>query len=328
MEDTPFVSIVIPVRNEERILGRCLASIAGLEYPKDRFEVIVADSLSSDGSPRIAEQFGARIVPNPRRTVVSARNCGFAAARGEMVAFTDADCVLRRDWLKTGVEALRTEGVAGAGGLTLFPEEATAFQQAVNVLFLMASAAGATAHRQAAAPVRFVSDLPGCNSIYRRAALAQVMPVDESLLTAEDVWMNWLLRERGFRHVAADGMVVWHHRRSTLKSFCRQMYRYAIGRLQVGRREHGLISPIHLAAGFSLPAFAAITAGSLAFGRPEIPAALVVLGTAAGFAIGLAKTRSPGAACCVPVALAAFLTAWSLGFLRELAFPLKSVDGK
>jgi cellulose synthase/poly-beta-1,6-N-acetylglucosamine synthase-like glycosyltransferase len=328
MQDTPFVSIVIPVRNEERILARCLESVGKLEYPAERFEVIIADSMSSDNSRAIAERFGARVVPNPRRTVVAARNVGFAAARGECIAFTDADCVVRPDWLKTGVHALRLEGVAGAGGVTLFPDDARPFQKAVNLLFLMASVAGATAHRQSAAATEYVTDLPGCNSIYRREALAQVMPIDENLLTAEDVWLNRLLAERGFRHVAARDMVLWHHRRSTLKSFFRQMYRYAIGRLQVGRRRRPLLAPLHIAAGFSLPAAAAIAAVPVALGHPGIAAGLFVAPAAGLFGIGLFKTGSWSAAFCLPAATAAFLTGWSLGFLRELAVPIVSVDGK
>ena len=53
MPELPFVTIVIPVRNEERILGQCLESIAALDYPQDRLEVIVADSLSTDRSRAI-----------------------------------------------------------------------------------------------------------------------------------------------------------------------------------------------------------------------------------------------------------------------------------
>jgi cellulose synthase/poly-beta-1,6-N-acetylglucosamine synthase-like glycosyltransferase len=327
MKELPFVSIVIPVRNEERILDQCLASIAALDYPQDRLEVIVADSLSTDRSRAIAEEYGATVVPNPKQTVVSGRNRGWEAARGEFVAFTDADCVVSRHWLLAAVAAF-APGVAGVGGVTLFPKEASPFQKAVNVLFLLAGFAGATAHRQSAGCTYEVADIPGCNAIYRRSALERVMPLDEDLLTAEDVWLNWMLRRHGFRHLVSENMVLWHHRRSRPGSFVRQMYRFAIGRLQVGRRALRLLSPLHILAGASLPLAAAALALALLHGFWGLAGALLLLAGAGTLALGIFYTGSLEAGCYVPPVLGLFLASWSCGFLRELFFPLKRVDGK
>lgn len=327
MQELPFVTIVIPVRNEERILGRCLESIAALDYPQDRLETIVADSMSTDCSRAIAEQYGAKVVPNPRQTVVSGRNRGLEAARGEFIALTDADCVVSRHWLRAAVEAF-APGVAGVGGVTLFPKEASAFQKAVNVLFLMAGFAGATAHRQSAGGVYEVNDIPGCNAIYRRSALLQVMPLDEDLLTGEDVWLNWMLRRRGFRHLVAENMILWHHRRSRPASFVRQMYRFAIGRLQVGRRSLRLLRPLHILAGSGIPLLALGLAVALAHGLLGLAAGLLLLAAAGACAVGIAQTGSLEAGCYVPPVIGLFLASWSCGFLRELFFPMKRVDGK
>jgi glycosyltransferase involved in cell wall biosynthesis len=326
--DSPFVSIIIPVKNEERILGRCLESIQHLEYPKHRFEVIVADGLSTDHSREIARQYGATVTANPKQTVVAGRNCGLQLARGEFIAFTDADCIVRPDWLQAGLHAFEGEQIGGVGGVTLFPGDATPFQQAVNTLFLLAGSAGATAHRQSVRATHYVSDIPGCNAIYRRAALEKVMPLDETLLTAEDIWLNWLLRRDGFRHVVAQSMVLWHHRRSQPRSFFRQMYRFAIGRLQVGKRTAHLLSPLHLVAGAGLP----LLAGGLveAWLRGCVGAvSLAALGAAiASVLYGAWKTKSLHAGLWVPIVFGIFLSAWSLGFLRELLIPLRKVDGK
>jgi glycosyltransferase involved in cell wall biosynthesis len=327
MQELPFVSIVIPVRNEERILGQCLESLAALDYPPDRLEVIVADSLSSDRSRSIAEEYGAKVVSNPRQTVVSGRNRGFQAARGEFIAFTDADCVVSRHWLRAALGPF-VPGVAGVGGVTLFPKEASAFQKAVNVLFLMAGFAGATAHRQSAGATIEVADIPGCNAIYRRSALDLVMPLDEDLLTAEDVWLNWMLRQQGFRHLLADNMVLWHHRRSRPASFMRQMYRFAIGRLQVGRRSPGLLGPLHVLAGLSVPLAAVALALAVRYGLLWLAGGALLAGGAGACAMGVLYTGSLEAGCAVPMVVALFLASWSCGFLRELLAPLKRVDGK
>jgi cellulose synthase/poly-beta-1,6-N-acetylglucosamine synthase-like glycosyltransferase len=317
----PLVSIVIPVKNEERILGRCLDAIHALDYPPGCVEVIVADSLSTDAGRRIAEEQGAKVVPNAGQTVVAGRNRGFEVAQGEFVAFTDADCIVRRDWLQAGLDAFRSDAaIAGVGGLTLFPGEASPFQEAVNTLFRLAGFFGSTVHLQSAASTEYVDDIPGCNAMYRRSALAAVMPVDERLLTAEDVWMNRRLRAKGFKLVLAPGMVLWHNRRSRPRSFYRQMYRFAIGRLQVAKRDRTLLRPLHIVAGLSLPVLLAV----LVSGHWLI----LLAGYPVGFLTALFKSRSVWAAALFPLVLGIFLVAWSLGFLRELVFPLTKADGK
>jgi cellulose synthase/poly-beta-1,6-N-acetylglucosamine synthase-like glycosyltransferase len=198
----------------------------------------------------------------------------------------------------------------------------------VNVLFLMAGLAGATAHRQKAASTREVADIPGCNAIYRRAALQKVMPLDEDLVTGEDVWLNLMLRQHGFRQLVAENMILWHHRRSRPATFVRQMYRFAIGRLQVGRRSLRLLSPLHILAGASLPLLAVLLVIALAQGfLGPVAGLLLMLGTGT-WAAGLFYTGSVEAACYVPVVVGLFLASWSCGFLRELFVPMKRVDGK
>jgi glycosyltransferase involved in cell wall biosynthesis len=89
--DEPFVSIIIPVKNEAYLLKNCLESINSLDYPKDKIEVIIADGLSTDNSSDIARQYGAKVIINHKQTVSPGRNIAFETARGHLVAFTDAD---------------------------------------------------------------------------------------------------------------------------------------------------------------------------------------------------------------------------------------------
>ena len=198
----------------------------------------------------------------------------------------------------------------------------------MNLLFLLAGLAGSTVHLQESNGDRQVADLPGCNAIYRRSALAEVMPVDERLLTAEDVWMNWCLRERGHELRLVRDAVLWHHRRSSPRTFFRQVYRFAIGRLQVGRRERSLLTVPHVLTGFGLPLAAAAVAVALWAGHPgALSAATLGLGTAV-FLFGLARARTVKAAAWLPVVVALFVGGWSAGFLKELFAPLRVADGK
>jgi glycosyltransferase involved in cell wall biosynthesis len=100
MATVPEVSVVVPARNAAVALVPLLASLAAQTLAPERFEVIVVDNGSSDGTGEVAERHGARVVHEPVANRARARNRGVGAARGALIAFTDADCVARPGWLE------------------------------------------------------------------------------------------------------------------------------------------------------------------------------------------------------------------------------------
>ena len=94
-----FVSVVIPAYNEEECLGDCLRALRRQTFPAEQFEVIVVDNASSDATAAVARRLGARVVTEPRKGVSRARQAGFEAARGQVIASTDADTRVPPDWL-------------------------------------------------------------------------------------------------------------------------------------------------------------------------------------------------------------------------------------
>jgi len=107
------VSVVIPAYNEERYLERCLAAQARQTYPADRFEVVVVDNGSTDATAEIAHRFGVRVVSEPRKGVARARQAGFGAARGEIIASTDADTVVPSFWVARIVAHFQADPALG-----------------------------------------------------------------------------------------------------------------------------------------------------------------------------------------------------------------------
>jgi peptidoglycan/xylan/chitin deacetylase (PgdA/CDA1 family) len=105
MSSKPFVSIVIPVYNEEYVLADCLAALQQQDYAGP-YEIIVVNNACTDRSPEIARAMGARVVSEPHKGYVHALRAGFAAARGEIIACTDADTIVPPDWLSRLVEVL------------------------------------------------------------------------------------------------------------------------------------------------------------------------------------------------------------------------------
>lgn len=102
-----LVSIVVPAYNEERYLPMCLAALRQLEHPGFDYEVIVVDDGSTDRTRQTAAAWGARVLGGPHGGVAAARQIGFEAARGEIIASTDADTAPAADWLVGLVHALR-----------------------------------------------------------------------------------------------------------------------------------------------------------------------------------------------------------------------------
>ncbi len=105
--EAPLVSVVIPVRNEESNLPSCLDALVSQETAPP-FEVIVVDNGSADATRSISTRHPvhARLLEEPAWGPYAARNTGIRAARGDVIALTDADCLVTPKWLASGVAAL------------------------------------------------------------------------------------------------------------------------------------------------------------------------------------------------------------------------------
>ncbi len=124
--DLPSVAIVIPTYNEEGNIKRCLDSLAGLDYPASRFEVVVVDNGSTDETVRIVNECGVRVVSEPAARVGGVRNRGVAETTSDLLAFIDADCEALPTWLSGAAEEFRSHPETGAvGGNYLVYESAT-----------------------------------------------------------------------------------------------------------------------------------------------------------------------------------------------------------
>lgn len=326
----PFFSIIVPVKNAGTMLGDLLKSLKELDYPKDSFEVIIADGLSKDNSVEIAQGYGAKVLSNPKQTVSPGRNIGFADARGEFIAFTDADCIITGDWLKNSLKYFDDPKVAGVGGPNFTPKEEKPFGKAVGFIFGQAIFAAGSIHARNLKCVKPVKSLPGCNAIYRRAVLDKVMPVDEKLLTCDDTEMNRQILDLGYKLLTVPDVAVWHYRRPNPKSFYRQMYRYAIGRLQLGKKKPYMLNPVHILTGLAIPLILGLSV-LLFLLKPALLAVfwiIILAGLLLLFLFGLLNMGSIPAAANVPFAVSILICGWSIGFLRELFFPMKDVTGK
>jgi len=114
-----FISVIIPAHNEQEHISQCLKSLVSQDYPKDKYEIIFVDNDSKDKTREIAITFRVKVINQQSGPVGAVRNAGARQAKGELLAFIDADCVAPTDWLSKGAELLRTKDTVYGGGCDL-----------------------------------------------------------------------------------------------------------------------------------------------------------------------------------------------------------------
>lgn len=136
---TPFISVIVPFYNNRDEIGRCRDSLLRQSYPKDRFEILFVDNNSTDNSASlVAGNPGVQLLWEAAAGPYAARNTGIRKSKGEIIAFTDADCVVAPDWLEQIAAAMQSENVqivmgAYFGQNTPFPARAlSAYENAKN----------------------------------------------------------------------------------------------------------------------------------------------------------------------------------------------------
>jgi glycosyltransferase involved in cell wall biosynthesis len=185
----PFVTFVIPARNEESNIESCLRGISDQDYPKDLYEIIVADGHSGDRTAEIARSLGAIVINNDKAIQSAGRNIGAANAKGKLVAFIDADIVLEKEWLKKAVTQFRDPGVAAVGN---FPEIAAGSNWIEKAWFFHVK------NKYAEKTPISADWLASANIIFDKAIFDRIGGFDESMRYGEDVDISFRALRYGY----------------------------------------------------------------------------------------------------------------------------------
>ena len=103
----PFVSVIVPVYNDGQRVGQCIEALLKQTYPRTRYEALIVDNGSTDETPSVIEKYPVRMLREREiQSSYAARNKGIMNAEGEVIAFTDADCIPAPDWIEKGVANL------------------------------------------------------------------------------------------------------------------------------------------------------------------------------------------------------------------------------
>lgn len=251
MAYSPHVTVIIPVYNAESSIDECIRSLLMLDYKEAKLEFIFVDNASTDQTAAILKSYAGdarvRILKENKRGPAAARNKGLLHARNDIVAFTDSDCVVEKDWLTEIVSPLADERVGIVGGKILatpeaneiekFGEEIHDHDKAINLY---------------EPPYAITMNWSSRLSVLQEADL-----FDENLIRCEDVDLSQRILQSGYKLVFSEKAIIYHRNESTLKGLFREGFAHGFYSVQVLKKHRALIktlgqSRFHIQAYFSL----------------------------------------------------------------------------
>ena len=319
---SPTVSVVVVTYNSEATVGQTLASLADQTYPSDRYEILVVDGGSDDGTEAVVSEYDAEFDVVEGGSIGACRNRGVDLATGEYVAFTDSDCAVPGTWIASHVSRMEErddESVIGVGGPNRpFPDDPS-FAKLVGSLQGTVFGSGGSPQSHAIGDVRTVRSVAACNVMYD-ASVFESDRYDDAVNVGEDAEFHFRLADDGYRFLFDPSIAVSHHLSADLGSFARKnrSYGYAMARIQ---RRHGRLirwySPLPSVAlgGGAVAAVTDLRAGKARY----VPLlALGCLLVSAYATLQVYRDRRSLLALLVPVLLAVQYVCYGVGFLEGL----------
>lgn len=214
MEKQSFVSVILATYNRKDQLKECLDSLFSQNYPSAGYEVIVVNDGSTDGTGAFLEAYSKR---NPNLRFFSqtnsgpavARNLGIEKSRGDIICFTDDDCIADKSWICTLAALFTDEKVGGVGG-KLVPYTSKTLTERYGNRFDQKK--------------RSKEYLLAGNAAYRREVLESVGGFDGNLRSFEDLDLGIRVKAKGYELLYTDDAIVTHRDYDNLKWLIKRQY--------------------------------------------------------------------------------------------------------
>lgn len=220
----PFVSIIIPIFNSVATIRQCLDSVSKQTYAKERYEIVVIDDGSTDGSSDCVLEYQVILIKQSNKGPACARNRGVKCAKGELVIFLDSDCVVASDWIQKHVNVHVSgcdEGVrlGCVGGSMILPKKH-------NTIIELSDYYSSWYEPPLASAKQKYEYLPSTNLSILKNVFEMVGGFNENLRCGEDVEFGMRLLGRGYVIKCCPEIEVEHYSRTTLSSFMSHHYQW------------------------------------------------------------------------------------------------------
>jgi len=235
MSNAIFVSVVMPVRNEEAFIAESLGAVLRQDYPSEGMEILVADGASTDHTLEIIrsmpEAASVRIVPNWRHTQAAGLNAALFQARGDIIVRVDGHTIVAPDYVRQCVAALAETGASGVGG-PILPVGTTPLGKVIAEATRSAFAVPGAFHGSKKAGLTDTVYM----GAWPRSVLEQVGEFDERLCPNEDYALNYRIRQAGGKIYFSPTIRSCYFGRQTLRGLARQYFNYGMAKTRTLRK--------------------------------------------------------------------------------------------
>jgi len=236
----PVVSVVVPVKNGEATIDGLLESLLKVDYDCGKVEVIVVDGNSTDRTREIVAKYPVKLLTEEGQGLNAARNTGIRNSRGEIIAFTDSDCLVPGNWIREIIKNFRDPQVGCMGGNVKGYGDDLLSRYADNSLM----------HVMRSFKERIVLDMiklffnypAGCNMAFRRNFIEKVGYFNETLMYgADDIELVERVGKAGGKIVLDPEVLILHKHRATLRELLRQTFNWGRGGMLLLKKQRGLV---------------------------------------------------------------------------------------
>ena len=220
--NNPLVSIIIPCRNEEKFIARCLNSVLGQDYPKDKIEILTVDGRSDDGTKQMIKKYiqqypSIKLLDNPKRVTPAAFNIGIKNSYGELIIIMGAHSIYEKNYISKCVKYLYEYNADNVGGVwKIVPRSNTIVGKSIALASSSFFGGGNAYYRTGnfKEPKWVDTVFGGC---YKKGIFDKIGYFNENLVRSQDMEFNLRLKKAGYKTLLVPDIIVYYYTRSTLK---------------------------------------------------------------------------------------------------------------
>ncbi|HSM24561.1 MAG TPA: glycosyltransferase family 2 protein [Anaerolineaceae bacterium] len=324
-----FVSVVVPCYNEEKSIRFLLDALNNQKFPKDEFEVIIVDGLSSDTTLAVISdyqlnhpQLDVKVISNPKRNIPAAVNLGILGSNGEIIVRMDAHSIPDENYIRFCVENLENNIAANVGGRwNIVPGSESKMSRCIALAASHPFGVGDAKYRYSET-AGYVDTVP-FGSFYK-SLTNQIGLFDEKLLANEDYEFNVRIRNSGNKIYFDPRIQTQYIARSNIKDLAKQYWRYGFWKFKMLKKYPGTlrwrqaIPPIFVTGIMLLIIMSFFSTGALFFLLAILSIYLIAL--MIGIVPFVKKTKDLICLLGVPLSIVVMHFSWGLGFLYSLMF--------
>ena len=224
----PLVSIIIPCRNEEKFIERCLSSLIKQDYPKENLEILVVDGMSEDKTREVVKNYTkkypfVKLLENPQKFTPFALNLGVKNSKGEIIMLAGAHAVYEKAYISKCLKYLQEYNTDNVGGvLKTILREDTLMAKAIALSLSHPFGAGSSYYRLGSSKPRWVDTVFG--GCYKREVFEKIGFFDERLIRSQDIEFNKRLKKAGGKILLFPDIISYYYPSANLKDFLKHNF--------------------------------------------------------------------------------------------------------